>query len=64
MGVRIRTRIGRRPLRLACGRFEQPLQDGQHEGGRLARARLGAGEQVAAGEDERDGFALTGVGSV
>ena len=30
----------------------EALEDRQHEGGRLAGAGLGAGEQVTAGEDE------------
>ena len=34
------------------------LQDGQHEGGRLAGARLGAAHDVAAGEHARDGLLL------
>ena len=38
------------------------LKDGQHECGRLASARLGAREQVAAGKDMWDGFALHGRG--
>ena len=42
----------------------QALDHRQHEGGRLAGAGLGAGEEVAAGEDERDGLGLDGVGSV
>ena len=40
----------------------EALQDRQHEGGRLAGAGLGAGQQVAAGEDERDRLALDGRG--
>jgi len=36
----------------------ESLQDGQHEGGGLAGAGLGAGHEVAAGEDERDRVAL------
>ena len=38
------------------------LEDGQHECGRLAGARLGAREQVATGKDVGDGFALHGRG--
>ena len=53
------TRAGRRGA--SC---VQALEHRQHEGGRLAGAGLGAGEQVAAGEDERDGLRLDGVGSV
>ncbi len=34
------------------------LEDGQHECGRLAGARLGAREQVATGKDMGNGFAL------
>ena len=36
----------------------QALDHRQHEGRRLAGAGLGAGEEVAAGEDERDGLGL------
>ena len=36
----------------------EALQHRQHERGRLAGARLGAGHEVAAGEDERDGLGL------
>ncbi len=36
----------------------EQLEDRQDEGGRLAGAGLGAGEHVAPGEDERDGFGL------
>ena len=43
------------------GRVEA-LEDGQHERRRLAGARLGAGEHVAAGEHERDGLRLDGGG--
>ena len=46
----------RRPRRV------EQLQHGQHEGGRLAGAGLGAGEHVAAGEHERDGLGLDGGG--
>ncbi len=52
------TAAGLRVSRVRC----QPLEDGQHEGRRLAGARLGAGEQVATGEDERNRFALDGRG--
>ncbi len=38
------------------------LEHGQHEGRRLAGAGLGAGHQVAAGEDERDRLGLDGGG--
>ena len=40
----------------------QALQHGQHEGGRLAGAGLGAGHQVAAGQHERDRLRLDGGG--
>ena len=40
----------------------EQLQHGQHEGSRLAGARLGAGEHVATGEDERDRLGLDGGG--
>jgi len=33
----------------------EAVEDGQREGGRLAGAGLGGGEDVAAGEDDRDG---------
>ena len=39
-------------------RLTHVLQDGQHEGGRLAGARLGAAHDVAAGEHARDGVLL------
>ena len=38
----------------------EALEDRQHEGGRLAGAGLGAGEQVTAGEDEWNRLALDG----
>ena len=38
----------------------EALQHRQHEGGRLAGAGLGAGQQVTAGEDERNRLALDG----
>ncbi len=40
----------------------EQLQHRQHEGGRLAGAGLGAGHEVAAGEDERDRLQLDGSG--
>jgi hypothetical protein len=40
----------------------KPLEHGQDKCRRLARAGLGAGEQVAAGQDERDGLGLNGCG--
>ena len=43
-------------------RARHALQDGQHERGRLAGARLGAAHDVAAGEDARDGLLLDGRG--
>jgi len=39
------------------------VQHRQRERGGLARARFRLPEQIAAFEDERDGFALDGVGS-
>ena len=36
----------------------QSLEHGQDEGGGLAGAGLGAGQEIAAGEDERDRLAL------
>ena len=39
---------------------EQPVEDGQHEGGGLAAAGHGAGEQVAAGEAGGNAVALDG----
>ena len=39
-------------------RLAHVLEDGQHEGGRLAGARLGAAYDVAAGEHTRDGVLL------
>jgi hypothetical protein len=44
------------------GRAAHPLQHRQDEGGGLARARLGAGHQVATGKHERDGLGLDGGG--
>ena len=40
----------------------QALEHRQHEGGRLAGPGLGAGEHVAALEDERDRLLLDGGG--
>ena len=40
----------------------EELEDRQHEGGRLAGAGLGAGEDVATGQDERDRLGLDGGG--
>ena len=42
----------------AVRRFEEPIEDGQHEGGRFPSARLGGGHEVAAFEDDGNGFAL------
>ena len=56
-GSAVRRRGGRGGLRRV-----EPLEERQHERGGLAGAGLGAGEQVAAGEDERDGLALDGRG--
>ena len=55
-----------RRRRLPAGRPRrvEALEDRQDERGGLAGAGLGAGEDVAAGEDERDRLALDGVGSV
>ena len=50
-------RLGRRR---AAG--QELVQDGQQEGGRLAGAGLGGGDEVAAGEDGRDGLGLDGRG--
>ena len=44
--------------RLPCRWSTHVLEDGQHEGGRLAGARLGAADDVAAGEHARDGLRL------
>src|SRR5205807_3669612 len=52
---------GRRDARERVGRVE-PLEERQHEGRRLAGPGLGAGEQVAALEDDGDGLALDGGG--
>ena len=41
---------------------EQPVEDGQDEGGGLAAARHGAAEHVAALHDGRDGLVLDGRG--
>ena len=51
---------GRRMRLLAVDdhRLAHVLEDGQHEGGRLAGARLGAAHDVAAGEHARDGMLL------
>jgi len=40
----------------------QPVEDRQDEGRRLAGSGLGGGEEIAAGEDERDGCCLDGGG--
>ena len=59
-------RDDQRTHRMSCGREArvgvplQPLQHGQHEGGGLARARLGTRHQVAAGKDVGDGQLLHG----
>ncbi len=42
------------------GGVSETLEDGQDEGGSLAGAGLGGGENVAAGEDEWDCRALDG----
>ena len=41
-------------------RRRQPIERRQHEGCRLAGARLGDAEQIAAGEDRRNGLKLDG----
>ena len=51
-----------RPRTAGRPRGMQALQHRQHERGRLAGARLGAGEHVATGEDERDRLGLDGGG--
>ncbi len=48
---------GRQPTRFGPTGVED-LEDGEDESGRLAGARLGACEQVASGEYDRDGFGL------
>ena len=48
--------------RAAGPRGVEQLEHGQHEGGRLAGAGLGAGEHVATGEHERDRLGLDGGG--
>ena len=66
MGVRTRARTGGRTARGGRGRraghdrlgVGQPLEDRQDERRGLAGAGLGAGEDVAAGQDERDRLAL------
>ena len=63
MGVRTRTH-GPAAAGVDWPALVEALEDGQHEGGRLAGARLGAREQVAAGEDVGNGSRWTGVGSV
>ena len=54
VGARISTRVVPRGLSV------QPVQDRQQEGRRLAAARHGAGEDVAAGEGGGDGVLLNG----
>ena len=47
-------RLGRRPGGVGGGRRgQQPIDQRQHEGGRLAGAGLGAGDDVAAAADQR-----------
>ena len=58
-GSRISARMTRGP---PAGVRVEALEHRQHEGGRLAGAGLGAGEEVAAGEDERDRLGLDGGG--
>ncbi len=45
---------------LCARRVVEALKDGQHEGGRLAGPRLGAGQQVTSGKDDRNRLALYG----
>ena len=52
-------RDDQRPGR-AAGQAQELVQDRQQEGGRLAGAGLGGGDEVAAGEDGRDGLGLDG----
>ena len=51
---------GARPARAVdrLWRGAQVLQQGQDEGGSLAGTGLGAGQQVVAGQDQRDGLLL------
>ena len=51
---------GWREARVGLG--GEALEDRQDEGRRLARAGLGGGEDVATGEDDRDGLLLDGGG--
>ena len=44
----------------AAGQAQELVQDRQEEGGRLAGAGLGGGDEVAAGEDGGDGLGLDG----
>ena len=51
--------------RAACGALRErgghePVQDRQHEAGRLACAGLGGGEQIAACQHVRNGLRLNG----
>ncbi len=50
--------------RLVCalGKTRELVQDRQEEGGGLAGARLGGGDEVPAGEDGGDGFRPDRVG--
>ena len=45
-----------------CGRLRQALEHRQHESRRLAGAGLRAGEEIATGEDGRNGLQLNGGG--
>ena len=60
VGARISARMRRWPAvaRVAC----EALEHGQDERGGLAGAGLGAGQEVATGEDERDRLTLDGGG--
>jgi hypothetical protein len=46
------------------GVLPHPVEDREHEGGRLAGARLGGGEEIAALQDQRNGIGLDRRGSV
>ena len=52
-GQLARGRNDQRP-RHASPALQQPIEDGQHEGGRLARARLGRADQIASTQRGRD----------
>ena len=60
VGVMMRARMGCFRRRACVPVCREALQQWQREAGGLAGARLGAGEDVAAGEDERNGLRLDG----